>query len=309
MSINYSKMNSKIAILNIIVLFLLFFVNTSFAQETGKIDYPDLGISFHIPEGWVGNKVASGFAITSSEIEGVLLIITHDVQSIQEMETEAKNGFQIGENTLLKPTNGVEKISDNAIAGIYDGVIDTKPAKALIVGMINPYGYGLTILCATGADLFTEDFRAAGFWVAASVNFYNPEAQTIAVASQTEATEMRELLKNCRLMYLESYNSSGGGYGKKIKIDLCGQGYFKHSAYSSMGVDTGGASGGYGSSNKGAGHWKTYKNSTRQDVLQLQFYNGEIYEYIVTIDEEDKTYLNGDRYFRVYDGDYGPDCY
>ena len=50
-------------------------------------------------------------------------------------------------------------------------------------------------------------------------------------------------------------------------------------------------------------------NAQRQDVLQLNFYNGEVYEYIVTTDEDDKTFLNGDRYFRVYEGDYGPDCY
>lgn len=278
------------------------------AQETGRIDYPELGISFHVPEGWTGNEVASGFAITSSITEGVVLIITNKVQSIQEMEKEAENGFQIGENTFLKPMDGVEKISDNTIAGIYEGVIAAKPSKALIVGMVNPDGYGLTIVCAASSSAYSDDLQNAGLWVTTSVNFYEPQTETTAMTTYENSSEWGELLKNCRLTYMESYTSSGGGYGKKIKIDLCGQGYFKHSSYSSMGADTGGTSAGYGSDKKGTGQWTTFLNSYGQDVLQLNFYNGEVYEYIVTIDEADKTYLNGDRYFRVYDGDYGPDC-
>ena len=292
-----------------LLFFCLFFLSTLKAQKSEKIDYPELGISFHVPEGWAGTTVASGFAITSLKTEGVLLIITHDVQHIQEMEIEAKNGFQIGKNTLLKPINSVEKISDNTIAGLYEGVIDAKSSKALIVGMVNPYGYGLTILCTASSSAYSENLQNAGLWVTASVNFYEPQTQTTAMTSHENPSEWGELLNNCRLIYMESYNTSGGGYGKKIKIDLCGQGYFNHSAYNSMGIDTGGASARYGGNNKGTGHWKTYVNAQRQDVLQLNFYNGEVYEYIVTTDEDDKTFLNGDRYFRVYEGDYGPDCY
>ena len=292
-----------------LLFFCLLFLSTLKAQESEKIDYPDLGISFHVPEGWVGNKVASGFAITSIKTEGVILMITHNVQSIQEMEIEAKNGFQIGENTLLKPIYSVEKISDKTMVGIYEGVIDAKPSKALIVGMINPYGYGLTILCAASTSAYSDDLQNAGLWVTASVNFYEHQTETSAMTTYENSSEWGELLKNCRLTYMESYNSSGGGYGKKITIDLCAQGYFNHSAYNSMGMDTGGASAGYGSNNKGTGQWTTFVNSYGQEVLELNFYNGEVYEYIVTIDKEDKTYLNGDRYFRVYDGDYGPDCY
>ncbi len=302
-------MKNTIAAINILVLLLLFFANTSFAQETGKIDYPDLGISFHVPAGWVGTKVASGFAITSSKTEGVLLIITHDVQSIHEMETEAKNGFQIGENTLLKPINGVEKISDNAIASIYEGVIDAKPSKALIVGMINPYGYGITIFCAAGANLFTEDLKTAGLWVTASVGFYNPEMQKAAGPSYEESSELGEIFNNCRLTYMESSGTSGGGYSNRTTIDLCIKGYFKHSSVSSVSVDTGGSSGFGGNNNQGAGTWRMLKKQ-KQSVLQLTFYNGKVYEYIITIDEEDKTYLNGERYFRTYkdSGKYSPQC-
>jgi len=302
-------MKSTITALNRFFLFLLFLANTSFAQETGKVDYPELGISFHVPEGWVGNKVASGFAITSSTTEGVIMILTHDVHSIPDMEKEAKNGFKISKNTVLTPINGIEKIMDNAIAAIYTGTIDTKPAKALIVGMINPYGYGITILCAARANLFTEDLKKAGLIVTASVVFYNPKLPKVAVSLHEKSSELSETFNNCRLTFMESYGTSGGGYSNRTTIDLCGKGYFKHSSVSSVSMDIGGSSG-YGGNNKqGAGTWRVLKIQN-QSVLQLTFYNGEVYEYIITIDEEDKTYLNGERYFRTYKdaGKYSPQC-
>ncbi|WP_423999393.1 hypothetical protein [Maribacter sp. IgM3_T14_3] len=289
------------------LFFCLLFLSTLNAQLTGKIDYPNLGISFHVPEGWSGTEVTSGFAINSPENKGVIIIITHNVHSILEMEQEAKNGFQISENTLLTLENGVEKIMDNAIAGLYTGTIDTKPAKALIVGMINPYGYGLTIISTAKSSQFTDNLKRAGLSVSKSVVFYNPKIQGNTIESKEKSTELTQLFKNCRLTYLESYGTSGGGYNNRTTIDLCGEGYFKHSSLSSVSMDTGGSSGYGGNNRQGAGTWVMLKKQS-QSVLQLSFYNGEIYEYIVTIDEADKTYLNGNRYFRVYDGDYGPDC-
>ncbi len=292
-----------------LVLLMLCSTQTLYAQATGKVDYPELGVSFHVPEGWIGYKVTPGFAITSSKTKGIILIVTHDMHSIPDMEEEAKNGIEIGPTTLLNPINGVEKIADNAIAGMYNGIIDSKPAKALIVGMINPHGYGITILCATGADLFTEDLKKTGLMVTKSVTFYNPKAQTNAIITQEESTELSELFKNCRLTYMESYGTSGGGYSNRTTMDLCRKGYFKHSSVSSMSMDTGGSSGYGGNNNQGSGTWRVLKKQS-QSVLQLSFYNGEVYEYIITIDEEDKTYLNGERYFRTYKGagKYAPNC-
>ena len=31
-------------------------INTVIAQESGKVDYPQLGLSFDIPESWVGQE-------------------------------------------------------------------------------------------------------------------------------------------------------------------------------------------------------------------------------------------------------------
>lgn len=302
-------MKSTITLYSLIVLLMLCSTRALYAQETGKVNYPDLGISFHVPEDWVGNKVASGFAITSSKTQGVIMILTHDLHSIPDMEQEAKSGFEISKNTILTPINGVEKISDNTIAGMYTGTIDTKPVKALIVGVINPYGNGLTILCAAGANLFTEDLQKAGLIVTASVDFYNPDVQKATDSSYEESAELSEVFKNCRLTFMETYGTFGGGYSNRTTIDLCGKGYFKHSSFSTVSMDAGGSSGYGGNNNQGAGTWRVVKKQELSE-LQLTFYNGKVYEYIISIDEEGKTFLDGERYFRTYKGagKYSPQC-
>ena len=74
-------------------------------------------------------------------------------------------------------------------------------------------------------------------------------------------------------------------------------------------MDTGGSSGYGGDNNQGTGTWRVLKKQ-KQSVLQLAFNNGEVHEYLITIDEEDKTYLNGERYFITYQdsGKYSPQC-
>lgn len=76
-----------------------------------------------------------------------------------------------------------------------------------------------------------------------------------------------------------------------------------------MSIDTGGAFGSSSDRGQGSGTWKVLSGSQNQTVLQLSFHSGELYEYRVVIDEEGKTYLNDERYFRTYDGEYAPNCY
>ncbi len=300
------------------IISLLFYIFISFmffktqllnAQKTGKINNTELGFSFIIPEDWTGYKASSGFAITSSKIGGVILVISHNVSSISEIEKEANNGFKIGENTLLNPIRNVQKVSDSVVVGMYTGVIDSKSAKALIIGMVNPHGNGITILCTANTNLFSEDLMRAGLSTMESVAFHNPKKQTSTIKISDAPSEQSRIFKDCRLTYMESYSTSGGGYSNRTTIDLCAKGYFIHSSVNHISMDTGGSSGYGGNNKKGSGTWLLLKKQ-QQLILELTFHNGEIYEYYVTIDENEKTFLNGQRYFRTYKGSgkYSPQC-
>ncbi len=305
-------MKRSVSLYSLIVLLMLGSTQTLNAQETEKIDYPELGISFYVPEGWVGKKAASGFFMTSTTTKGFVMVLSHQVKSLSEMEQEATSGFKVGDGTFLYPVNGVEKIMENAIAGIYEGTIDTKPAKALIVGLVNPYGNGLTILSAAKANEYFDALKNAGLMVTASVHFYEPVsvAQPVSVVPQGETSEWTDLLNDSRLTYMSTYSTYGGGNSSKRIIDLCSKGYFNFSSNHSMALDTGGAFGSSSNGNQGAGTWRVV-NDQGQHILLLSFYNGEVYEYLVTTDEDDKTFLNGERYFRTYkdSGKYSPQCF
>ena len=77
-----------------------------------------------------------------------------------------------------------------------------------------------------------------------------------------------------------------------------------------MSFDSGGGFGSSHDSGQGAGKWSVIVNGQGQDVLQLSFYNGQVYEYVLSY-EDKKTFLNGRRYFRTYGtvADDGPDCF
>lgn len=284
--------------------FMLFFIICCKAQvQTNEvINYPSLGISFEIPATWEGQEVENGFLMSNTEVSGFILLTTHDLKNMQAIQQEMEQVFTIGPNSKLAPTNVLQTITSHTMAGEYAGTISDKLAKAYILGMLNTYGLGLTLICGSNTNTYSDDLKNAGISIVKSVVFYVPKTKSVVDTNKIESNEWKEKFKNCRLTYMESYSSYGsGGYGKKIKIDLCGKGYFNHSSYSSMSLDSGSYSAGYGTNKQGAGTWKILENQT-QIVLQLNFYNGEVYEHVVTVDADDKTYLNGNRYFRTYEG-------
>lgn len=283
-----------------------------FAQETGHRDFPSLGIAFDIPEGWFGQENNLGYIMGSYTDPGMILMLPHESRDIEQLKLEAKQGVADNQGTNLMLTGAIEDFTSQGLQGLYQGTINYQPAKAFAVGLINPYGTGVTILAMTTADQFTDLHKELAKQVAGSVKFSKLEIKEAK-------REWGNLLMNARLTYMHSYNSgtgsydgyvTGGGYSDQEQIDLCAQGYFKYSSSSTMSFDTGGGFGSSHDSGQGAGKWKVIVNTSGQDALQLNFYNGQVYEYVLSL-EDKKTYLNGKRYFRTYGtvADDGPDCF
>ena len=295
-----------------VILFLTFLVLSASAQETGRKEYPNLGINFSIPDGWVGQEINGGYMLGSQQIVGMLMILPHQTQDKAQLRQEANAGFADQEGTSLSLAGEVVDFGVDGLQAPFQGMLGWQQAKAYMISRINPLGYGVTVLAASTPEGFT------------------PELQETAVrlAQQIELSEMvvpevadswSEKLKNARLTYMNSYYSSGGSYGgystgggysDQEVIDLCAQGYFRHSSSSTLSVDTGGAFGHAHDRGQGAGTWKVIGDTQGQPVLQLQFYDATVHEYTITAEGE-KTFLNGKRYYRTY-GTYtddGPDCF
>lgn len=283
------------------LLLAVFFLNFLNAQQTGKVDYKTLGVSFEIPQGWVGQEVNGVYLIGHNTIPGVMLITESVAQTMEQIKQEARAGIVDNQGTNLQISSGFESIGSKGIGAEFAGTAEFQPAKAYVVGLLNPYGQGMTIAYLTLKDMYTAEHKAAALAVAKSVQFRKAEYGPIV-------KEWKDKLNGVRLTYMNTYSSSGGsGFSSKKTIDLCSQGYFLSNGSSSYSMNVPGASAAGNDRSDGAGSWKVIQNTAGQAVLQLNFHDGGIKEYVLTMDG-DKTMLNGTRYFRTTSGKYGPQC-
>lgn len=291
------------------LLFSTFFLQVITAQQTGKVDYKTLGVSFEIPEGWVGQEVNGVFLIGHNTIPGVIMLTTNEARTMEQMKQEARAGIIDQQGTNLQISSDFESVANNGIGAEFEGILEYQVAKAYVIGLLNPFGSGMTIAYMTLKDLYTSQHKSAAVVLAKSVKFRKPVYGPIV-------KEWKEKLNGVRLTYMDSYSSidysnpnytSGGGYSSKTVIDLCAQGYFTFNGSHSLSVDAPGVSAGSNGNDQGAGSWKVIANTAGQAVLQLNYHNGDISEYVLTM-EGDKTMLNGNRYFRTWTGENAPYC-
>lgn len=263
------------------------------AQLSGTVSLPHAGIEFVIPDGWLGQETGDGYILGSNTEPGAVFLTSHQATTLDALRAEAAKGIYEDGGTHLMPEGGIQSFGENALAAQYAGMLQGQRVKAYGIGLINPHGMGVTILVVTTPELFTDRHRTLAETIARGMRFSKAEAAPIV-------DEWRSALQNARLTYMDSYTTTGGGYSDKTVIDLCSGGFFKHSRNYNMGVDVGGAFGSDHSASRGAGTWQVLQDATGNGVLQLTFHNGEVQEYTLQYANE-KTLLNGTRYFRTYD--------
>ncbi len=271
------------------------------AQTTGKVDFKHLGISFSVPDGWVGQEMAGGYLMGSHSEPGLIMLILHDITSMEAMRTNARQGIR-DEGVFLMPAGDLEGVGSRGVGGVYSGTLNGQKVTSYIVGLVNPHGSGVTIMAATDPAKYSATYRKLALAVANSTQFYKAEKLPVV-------DEWKQALVNHRLTYMDSYYSSGssyggyssgGGYSTKVEIDLCAEGHFKHSNHSSMSVDTGGAFGSSANSGSGSGQWSVVGGTGEQAVLVLNFHDGNQSRYNLNYRDK-KTLLNGERWFRTED--------
>ena len=308
--------------LKYLIIIMGFYSNLSCAQQTGRIYYKSLGISFTIPAKWVGQETEMGYIMSSNTTAGFILLTKNETIELATMITEAQQGVSDGNGNYLQLLGSVEVMEADVdvIGGEYEGVLEGQSARAYILGVANTFGSGFSIMAATTTEFYSGIYKQLCFDLANSVEIDVPEEPVVIQNSEPEnksepekpwvMNDWEKEFSDAKLSYYDSYSSGGygsyGGYSTKIIIELCGQGFFTHSSQSSMSVSAGGSSGYSGDGGNGAGTWKIIENGDEAPILRLTFYNGELYEYYITLDGT-KTFLDGYRYFRTY-GEDGAYC-
>lgn len=284
-------------------LCLLAFIINSFAglaQQTGEVEYPFLGVRFTIPQGWKGAEASGGFLIGHDTKPGFIFLIPNDVTDMEALKAEARNGLN-EEGISMYMISDFEEIGTGGVGAEFEGSIQGTPARAFIAGVINPFGMGVTIMATTDQANYTGAYKVLATKLAMSLKFTHPKEPPLS-------SQWKEALTGATLTYMNSSYSSGpsydgystySGYSSHIEILLCPSGNFTYSNSSSMSIDTGGGFAGSGDNGNSQGRWSLTGDAGGNNVLKLEFSNGEVSTYTLSY-ENDKTYLNGKRYFRTY---------
>lgn len=299
----------KMTMRGIFTLLAICWLSISFSQATGKVDYKQLGLSFEIPSGWVGQETQVGYMMGSNTIPGVILLLPHDVPySLTQIKQQAYQGLNEGNGTVLNLSGELADLGEESVGGLFTGTLEWQPAKAYIIGMRNPHGLGMTIVAVTTAENFNNQYQQYAQTVMNSIQFRKPE-------SKEDIGEWKAWMKNVKLTYMESYSSispgvdgmTGGGYSLSKEIDLCGQGYFIYYGSSNVSVGSDNSSGYNHSNTNGNGTWDIIVGHTGAPTLVLNFNNGNTSSYTLNY-KDSKLYLDGTRYFRTMKGEYAPSC-
>ncbi len=277
------------------------------AQDTGEVDIPELGMSFVIPDGWLGQMSEGAYLMGSNTEPGLVMMTTHEASTLDQLKQEARMGLNDGNGTNLQLTGEIEEVGEQAIGGVMQGMIEWQQAKAYVGGVINPLGQGVTAFVAADLASFGPQHRELAYDIIRSFQFYQAEIPPIV-------GQWKEKFTNARLTYLYSYSSNtpgGGGISSERKIDLCGAGYFEYYSSDLMSTGSGSVSASSYGQGRGQGKWEVIPATGGGAILQLNFYSGEVYEYMLTYEDE-KVHLDGERYFITYassGGEYAPNCH
>ena len=278
---------------------LIICIYQGISQQSGIVNYAQLGISFEIPDGWIGQETGDYFLMQSNATPGFILMMIEEYSSIDEMKSDIKMGYKEGFSTNLTPVGSISLLDDNTLVGEYSGKVEGEPAKAYLTGTINPHGSDVIVLAITSSDLYSKKYKQLALSLEKSLQFKSPLKAEVS-------NDWMTMLSGVRLTYMDSYSSTSGGisggYSNEIKIDLCQAGYFNYYGNNSMTIGSDVSSGYSGGNTQGNGKW-----AIEGDKLKLSFNNGKVWEYILSISDE-KLYLDNDRYFRTWSGEFAPDC-
>jgi hypothetical protein len=291
-------------------IFCILFGTALFAQIQGPVNLKHLGISFNIPEGWVGQQNENGMMMGSYTEPGIVIFSISEYHSIEGLMEELRKGLLDDNGTNLQLSKPPIKIQDNVYQVEFAGKIEWQEAKGHGIVHLNNLGKDPSFLYITSPAQFTDQNKQIIHKIYNSLKLFKPEGEDYE-------KQWREFLSNVRLTYLDSYYSgpstTGGAYiggSSKTEIDLCVQGYFFFN--SSSQVSGGSASSSLGSSGgkNGQGQWSIDLGISGNPTLSLKFHNGEVWEYLIT--QKDNTgevlYLNDKKYFRTRGGQYSARC-
>lgn len=228
-----------------------------------------------VPSGWKYNKSGETVLLAHDTIGGMIFVLPHMDNNIQTIQGNMQAGLQ-DEGIALYPSDMLQTIERNVVAGKYGGLFQGQQAEAYGIGFLSPHGGGAYIIAVTSPE--KADPR---LWDAAK--------EMVRTLEYVKA-DISDLMHHFAGTWM-SYSQ----YGQKAAV-LGPDGSFSRRDESSYGGnfkdqygDQTGAWGAY-NENQGRGRW-TVRGSTERGVLLITNEDGsqDHVEYQVHV-EKGRTY-------------------
>lgn len=259
-----------------------------------------LGISFSLPKGWLGAYREEGgqavLVLGSNSVEGVGLVILMKDQTPAQVVAGLNEAQDLGAGVVLELVGSV-RTQGSRVTARYLNSQYVGRALALL-GSRNH-----VIYFYAGPQKNEALYGQLLEGLAGSTRFQAPVAarpQPAPPAPTGVARQWTQFLAGKMLRYFSSYNSGGGsgGISEQRTLHLCSDGSFAYLDESLTTINVPGASASSGGNGRALGRWRIESATQNSAVLLLNVDGGEVERLRVEFDG-DKTFLNGQRWFRV----------
>jgi hypothetical protein len=242
-----------------------------------EVGDPSWGFKFVPPAGWVHQKTGEGAVLGHNSIAGMILVLPHMSENMQQMQQELMQGIQ-EEGNYLMLSGSLNQVSQNILSGDYTGMMDGTQVKAKGIGVLSPYGGGAYFIAVSTPDKFGSELVSAAESAARNMQYFKVEVSDL----------MRHFAGNWA-----SFTTNTSTW-----ICFCPDGTYSEqyeAAYSGQTTDGWGNATGdwnaYGE-DKSQGRW-TVRGNKESGQIVVRLNNGEeiVYEYKVH-KEKGNTYYN-----------------
>ncbi len=234
-------------------------------KATGSpVSYPEMGISFAAPAGWIAQKQTDAIYLTSTAHKGFILIQRHDYGSLEQMANDARQGIvDDATETRLMPSSQFQAFGKNGLAVEFNGVAQGLQARSYAIGLLAPGGGGVTIMAATEAASYTEAYPGFARAIAGGLTFISAAPPPGNRAGASSDTGLVQYFAGEWYSYT-SGSTIYGSAGTERTMTLCPNGLYRDSSeFSASGGDWGRAN-----TQAGWGRWSARGNNV-QGVLTV----------------------------------------
>jgi len=140
------------------------------APGPGDVSDAAWGWGFTPPAGWKYQKGSQGVTLGHDTIPGMILVMPHAIKDLATLRAQMQQGI-VDAGVQFTLAGQLEPIGDNALAGVYDGIMQGARVKARSIGTISPYGGGAFVVALTLPEKFDPPILEAAAAIARGMRY------------------------------------------------------------------------------------------------------------------------------------------